>query len=551
MPKKALIPSKKKAKKNSQSEGKLTADAESTTAVLPVKEVGVTAPAGGPANKDKIQKKADKTQQSPATKEPVLVPTEEELKFIAQLRNNDKNAEKRMQEQAKKDTANRQPSPEEMTYAAIFAPTTTLNSVHAHCLGIVLLEPLELRDAVAEALKDAKAWDANQKALVRSALAKAMPSLGEKLVGERGLPVPESFSAERMVEAYIHILERHLAFTKILTTRRKSKRRSDSSEDDAENGERRDSRKDKSEEMALKAVTKDIEESLRIGKEEYPSEHLYECERLLVEYRQWNNPEDGSVKPATISRTVRDFIKRHLAESSAPVSTAFEQPHVKASAEERKHVTFLLNRMGFLSSKIVKERLARSGKELNRHGRLRKGAELSAKERKESIAGEKQWAGEVRWLSVLLSKGIKAYRKFDNGQKTQASQAHLHSAGILPAASCKAVAASVASCDPGESRRKSRSRSRSKSRRRRNSDRHSSKGGRYRRRYRHRGDYNRDGDRRRDEKPRPDISKLRCWHCNERGHQVMDCPSAKAGKPPAKGSRFAKSRAKGDKEKDE
>ena len=132
MSKKALIPSKKKAKKDSQSEGKLAADAESTTSVIPMKEVGVTAPAGGPDNKGKNQKKAEKTQQTLATKEPVLVPTEEELKFIAQLRNNDKNAEKRIQEQTQKDAVNRQPSPEEMAYAAIFAPTTTLNSVYIY-----------------------------------------------------------------------------------------------------------------------------------------------------------------------------------------------------------------------------------------------------------------------------------------------------------------------------------------------------------------------------------------------------------------------------------
>ena len=109
---------------------------------------------------------------------------------------------------------------------------------------------------------------------------------------------------------------------------------------------------------------------------------------------------------------------------------AYDQQHVKGNEKERKHVTFLLNRMGYLTSKIAKERLARSGRELNRHGRMRKGAELSKKERKESIAGERKWAGEVRWLSILLSKGIQGYRKFDKGKKSQASQAHLHSASI-------------------------------------------------------------------------------------------------------------------------
>ena len=240
------------------------------------------------------------------------------------------------------------------------------------------------------------------------------------LIGEGGLPVATTFSPDRLVEAYINILERHLAITRVLEKRRSRRRRREelsssglsgsSSESDTPTST--DKTSNREEKKALKKLTKEVETALRIGENEYPAEHLYECERLLVEYQKWHDPEDGSEQPATAPMGIRQFIKKHLAVSDSPITSAYDQAHVKGNSKERKHVTFLLNRMAYKASKIAKERLARTGKELNRHGRIRKGAELSKKERKESIEGERKWAGEIRWLSILLGKGTSGYRKY-------------------------------------------------------------------------------------------------------------------------------------------
>ena len=79
-----------------------------------------------------------------------------------QLRTNDKDEEKRLQEQREKDEVNEKPREEESDYVSISPPTTTLNSVHCHCKGIVPLKPLELRSAVGKALETAKSWDESQ-----------------------------------------------------------------------------------------------------------------------------------------------------------------------------------------------------------------------------------------------------------------------------------------------------------------------------------------------------------------------------------------------------
>ena len=405
-------------------------------------------------------------------------------------------------------------------------------------------------------MQKSKSWKEEELEVVFHSLAEALPKLAETLIAKKGLPVPVSFSPQRIKQAYEQILQRHLMFTQFLLKRKDKQKGTGDSSDSGESSDKEDggsggsSKSGKEEKKALKAVTKEVEESLRIGKDSYSEEHLYECERLLVEYNAWQNPEDGSEQKATCPRSVRAFMQRHLAVAQAPIMSAYEQSHVKGNKKEAKHVTFLLNRMGYLASKISKERLARAGKELNRHGRICKGAELSAKERKESIEGEKKWAGEVRWLSVLIGKGITAYRKYDNGKKSQASQAHLHSAGVLPATSCKAVAASVASCEPGSSDHRGRSRSRSRSHGRRNRRGRWQKG-RYPYRGRDHRDRSRDKQREREreeEKKREQRKKEKCWHCGEKGHVVMNCPSAKAGKPPAKGSRFAATRDKDKKE---
>lgn len=47
--------------------------------------------------------------------------------------------------------------------------------------------------------------------------------------------------------------------------------------------------------------------------------------------------------------------------------------------------------MGYLTSKVVKTRLTRAGKELERFGRIHKETELSKAERKENITDECDW----------------------------------------------------------------------------------------------------------------------------------------------------------------
>ena len=369
------------------------------------------------------------------TEEPFEV-SEAEKKFLQDLRLNDAKAKENAEKQNEEDAVSALPNPEEEAYEAVFAPLSVLNKVHLHCTGVVNIPQAALRKLVKEALAQAKSWDDEEKKIVKKAVAKALPALGEKLIGVKGLPVPKTFSAGRVIQAYVEIYEKHLYLTETLapahgTSRKRRRKRSDSSDSSSSSDsdeDRQKSKTKKAEKKALEAVTKEVEDSLRIGKNKYSSEHLYECERLLCDYKQWKNPQDGASQSATCPKTVREFMQRHLTVARAPIMKAYDQKHVKGNEKERKHVTFLLNRMGYLTSKIAKERLARSGRELNRHGRMRKGAELSKKERKESIAGERKWAGEVRWLSILLSKGIQGYRKFDKGKKSQASQAHLHSA---------------------------------------------------------------------------------------------------------------------------
>ena len=544
-------------KKGNKKQNKKTSETivQSTTAINVVEdpEPNITTEKT-PSTDAEVVVVADATATTPKD----LVLSVEEIELIKRLRSDDKQAAKYREVQSAKNKAAEEPSAEEKAYTSIFAPVQTLNEVHAHCCGIVKLDPWELRKAVEKAFTQAKKWGSEQKTALKDALANALPSLGKGLVGENDLPVPKSFSPGRVAEAYMNILERHLALTRTLKQRKRDKHSSSLSSSgesaSSDEGDAASSKRVKKEEKrSLKQLTKEVEESLRIGENTYSSDHLYECERLLVAYKEWKDPEDGSEQPATCPVEVRDFVKKHLAVSAAPVRTAYDQAHVKGNHKERKHITFLLNRMGYLGSKIAKERLARTGKELNRHGRIRDGAEMSKKARKDSIAGERKWAGEVRWLSVLLSKGIKGYRKFNLGAKAQASQAHLTSAGILPSSTCKTVAAAVASCEPdegGRRRRGSRSRSRSASRSRRYRRRRNSysRGRRYGyERDRRRGrssDRSRGRSRERRERERRQQEKKRCWHCNEKGHTVMNCPSAKKGKPPAKGSRFAKSRSK-------
>ena len=98
-----------------------------------------------------------------------------------------------MEAQRKVDEA---PSADEEKYASVFAPVSTLNEVHVHCMEIVGLHPKELRKAVKQALAQGEKWDTSQKEMVKPSVAKSLPALGKLLLHEPDLPVPRSFSTE-------------------------------------------------------------------------------------------------------------------------------------------------------------------------------------------------------------------------------------------------------------------------------------------------------------------------------------------------------------------
>ena len=508
-----------------------------------------------PAKTPKVApaKKSETTNQGQA---PQLKLTTEEINFILQARKDGTKAEAykktNPQNGASPAGANgaEEPQTEEAAYANILGNSSVLDEVHAHCLGIVQMDPLTLRGYVATALANAKQWELlpGVKEKVRGAVVKALPVLARGLLKEEGLPVPNSFSTDKVVETYRDILARFLRITECLSKKRsrraKNKDLSESEEPGDSSGEDSSDGGSDKRSKEIKKYTKEVEESLRIGEDDYPDPHLYECERLLKTYKEWRDPMDPTERKATVPREVRSFIKKHLADE-APVLEAYEQKHVKGSQSEQKHITFLLNEMGYLASKICKERLARSGKEMSRDGRIRKGHVMSKKEREASIKGEKEMAARVRWYGNLLSEGVAGWEEFKKGTKSKATQSNLLAAGLFSAAEAKKVATSV--CKTSK-RKRSRSRSRSKSRSRRRPT-----GGRYRRgrrrysRERSRGRRGRDRtprDRRREHGDKGGSKGSLCWHCNEYGHLVMNCPSAAAGKAPHKDSRFAKSRKK-------
>ena len=483
-----------------------------------------------------------------------LTLTEEELEFIMQARRDGKKAAdyKKATPQGKTASNEKVASagvhPEEAAYAGISGDNTILNEVHAHCLGIVKLDALQLRKQATTALAKVKTWEMipGAKDKVRAGIIKALPVLGKELLKIEGLPAPKSFSADKVVETYKEILTRYLSLTKCLVPKQKKKVRYEDEEgesgDSSDEGDKVVTKSSKLKKEITKH-TREVERALRIAEESYPESHLYECERMLKAYKQWRDPRDPSERKATIPKDVRSFVSKHLADD-APVMTAYDQKHVKSSQGEQKHVTFLLNEMGYLASRVCKERLSRAGKELSRDGRIRKGHALSKKEREESIKGERELAARVRWFGDLLGEGIAGWEAYKKGRKAKATQSNLLASGEFSATEAQRVAKSVVKSGPRSRRSRSRSRSRGRSR--------GGRRGRYSRtrrdndRSRDRDRRDRDRFRRGDRNPKGEGKGPRCWHCNEHGHQASNCPSMKAGKPPHAKSRFGKARAKKD-----
>ena len=62
------------------------------------------------------------------------------------------------------------------------------------------------------------------------------------------------------------------------------------------------------EKKALKTVTKEVEDSLRIDSQSCSDDHLYEYKRLLMNYKSCRNPEDGSDQKSTCPKRVCEFM---------------------------------------------------------------------------------------------------------------------------------------------------------------------------------------------------------------------------------------------------
>ena len=270
--------------------------------------------------------------------------SKEEIEFILQVRRDGKKAEdyRKSTPQGKGASESLAASavvhPEAAAYASITGENAVLNEVHAYCLKIVTLDPMQLRKQVTTALAKAKLWDTipGAKDKARPGLVRAMPLLARELLKIEGLPAPKSFSTDKVVETYKDILVRYLSLTECLVPNPRKKVRY--ADEEGESGDSSDEAdKDVAKSAKLKKEiskhTKEIESALRIGEESYPESHLYECERMLKAYKQWRDPRDPTERKATIPKDVRSFVSKHLADE-APVMTAYDQKHVKTSQSE-------------------------------------------------------------------------------------------------------------------------------------------------------------------------------------------------------------------------
>lgn len=186
--------------------------------------------------------------------------------------------------------------------------------------------------------------------------------------------------------------------------RKKRRKRREAAKKKKRKGKKK-KRSKKKRKKAFKERVQAVEYSQNVGQKKYSKEHLYSCREMLKAYRVWANPRTKGDQKATVPMAVRQFIDRYLADEDANILKAYDLPHVKGSQSERKHVTFLMNKMGKLASKVADARLQRARMALDKHNRLIEGAKLSKKERSESIKSECEWAGQIRWYSELVSQG--------------------------------------------------------------------------------------------------------------------------------------------------
>ena len=328
--------------------------------------------------------------------------------------------------------------------------------------------------------------------------------------------------------------------------RRKRKRRARKRKSRARKSrkkKRKSSRKKGGRRVSFSDRVKAIQTSQKVGAKKYSEEHLYRCQEVVKAYKTWSNPRSRADKKATVPKTVRSFADRYLADPDSKIMDVYDLPHVKKNSEERKHVTFLMNKVGKLTCKIATARLERARMALDKHNRLIEGAKLSKKAREESIARECAWAGKIRWFTEIIGEGeakfyaakakLEEQEKLDNFRCAHPDVTESEAKRIVRklADTSKAELSTVASPRGGvrSAQLKEINALKSKLGQLMKKNKAGVPGGR-----------NLGGPSDKDKK-----FKFECWHCKSKKHPVALCPVRAAGKPPVKGSYFWKQQQNG------
>ena len=294
---------------------------------------------------------------------------------------------------------------------------------------------------------------------------------------------------------------------------------------------------------------KAVQSSQRVGEKKYSQEHLFACQEVVKSYKTWSNPRKREDQKATVPMRVREFIQRHLADPDANILKVYDLAHVKKDQNERKHVTFLLNKMGKLASKVATARLERAQKALDKHNRLVDGAKMSKKARAESIKRECEWAGKIRWFSEIIQEGEKSYylAKSRLEQRKRVDNFRCAHPDVSESVAKKIIKdfgeqpARGSSAGVGRSGIRVSSQVQSDQTKMINSLK--SQLGQLMKHKRNNAPPDGGSAGARNGGPK----KFACWHCGSKNHPVANCPVAAAGKPPVKGSFFYKKRNAADK----
>lgn len=295
-----------------------------------------------------------------------------------------------------------------------------------------------------------------------------------------------------------------------------------------------------------------VEHSQKIGAKKYSQEHLFSCRKVVAAYRTWSNPTKLRDKKATVPKVVREFADTHLADDDARLLEVYDLPHVSKNAAERKHVTFLMNKIGGLTCQVASARLERARMSLDKHNRIIEGAKLSKKARDESIKCECDWASQIRWYSEIISEGVASFfaaRGELEGRKRLYNFLAAHP--DVEEAEAEKIIKRLSSSSEGGAAAAPTARAVNVT----SGDKHSKQinalksqigqlmkkqaaaGG---------GGGSQVPGHNQQQRQKDRKNKFACWHCGSKNHAVADCPVAKQGKPPVKGSFFYKRRTSGE-----